>query len=193
MNALIEQFHIKNESLQLKHGDEIFRQGQTTESIYYVNKGLVQLYRDDLKGNRTILHQAFSGHFFAEASINADHYHCTAQCVGDTELLFIKIDYFNHLLDSNPAFSKAWIKHLSTELRRQRASVERLNLKTAIEKITHYISTEGNEKNEVAIKGTLTELAQIIGLSRESLYRTLSKMQKDQQIEKTNNWLKLLK
>ncbi len=190
--SLFEEFNIKSTSLFLKKGDIAFRFGDTTQSIYRVITGQIQLFREDLNANRIILHQAFSGQFFAEASINSDRYHCTAQSVVDTELQVINLEYFRHLLKKDNAFSNAWINHLSTELRRQRASTERLNLKTAVEKITHYILTEGNTQGEIHIKVPLTEVAQIIGLSRESLYRTLSKMKKENRLVKTSFGLKLL-
>lgn len=192
MNSLFEKFQIKSNSLHLKHDNEIFRLGQKAESIYLVKKGRVQLFRDDLNGNRIILHQAFNDQFFAEASINAEHYHCSALCIGDTELHVININYFNHFLQNNVEFSNAWIRHLSVELRRQRASVERLNLKTAAERITHYIMTEGNDQGELTFNGSLTDIAQIIGLSRESLYRTLSKMKTQKQLIQSKQTLKLL-
>jgi len=192
LSALFEKFQIESKPLSLKHGEEVFQIGHQSQFIYQVSTGQVQLYRDDLNGNCIILHQAFSGHFFAEASINSEQYHCTAQCIGDTTLQKINIQSFRNLLQTNAEFSTAWINHLSTELRRQRASVERLSLKTAVEKITHFISTEGNADGSYTLNGSLTEVAQIIGLSRESLYRTLAKMKKNGQIEQKTHSLQLL-
>jgi len=188
---LFEKFNIESHSINLNKGDEVFHLGQETRCIYRVTYGHVQLFRDDFEGNRIMLHQAFSDQFFAEASINAKQYHCTALCLSDTELQAINIEHFKKLLNS-PDFSAAWINHLSSELRRQRARAERLNLKTAVEKITHYILTEGNGRGELVINNSLTEVAQIIGLSRESLYRTLSKMKKNKQLQQSKEHLRLL-
>lgn len=188
---LFNKFDIVSHSINLNKGEEVFHLGQETQFIYHVVSGHVQLFRDDLEGKRIMLHQAFSAQFFAEASINAKQYHCTALCLSDTELQAINIGHFKQLLN-NPDFSAIWINHLSSELRRQRASAERLSLKTAVEKITHYILTEGNGRGELAINNSLTETAQIIGLSRESLYRTLSKMKKNKQLKQTKEYLYLL-
>ena len=91
--------------------------------------------------------------------------------------------------DNNVAIS--WIAQLSTELRRQRANTERLHLNLASERITHYLMTEGNPIGEIEITGTLSELAEILGLSKETLYRTLTKMEKSNKLLRVGNFLQL--
>lgn len=190
--TIFNNFSIDSQLLSYTDKECIFYQGATAKSIYLIEKGRVQLFRETINGNRIILHQAIKGQFFAEASINSNIYHCTAQCIGMTKVHVINSHYFNQLLSKNSQFSNVWIHHLSKELRRQRASVERLNLKTAQEKIIHYLSTEGNADGELELNHSISELAPIIGLSRESLYRTLSKMKKGHQIIQTKSTLKLL-
>ena len=190
--SLIDSFALEPSLIECNEGDQVFHLGQKAESIFRVLHGHVQLFRDDLSGNRTILHQAFNGQFFAEASLNADAYHCTALCCEASTIQVFNSKKFKQLLQQNAQFSLSWIEYLSRELRRQRSHAERLSLKTVAEKITHFIMTEGNGKGGVTLPGSLTQLAQILGISREALYRTLSKMKKQRQIKQRDNSLKVL-
>lgn len=191
-NDLIDQYQIQNTCQSYKNADEVFRLGQEATAIYRVIEGRVQLFRDDLDGNRIIIYQAFSGHFFAEASLNSKQYHCTAHCIGNCTIQVFNSADFRKKLISNRHFSLSWIDYLSKELRHQRTQAERLNLKTAVERVIHYILTEGDSQKIVTLTGSLTELAQVLGLTRESLYRTLSKMKKAHQIEHKGDMIKLL-
>ena len=172
-------------------GQNVFQLGHPAQAIFRVISGEVQLFRYDVSGHRVLLHRAFSGNFFAEASLNAGQYHCTAICARDSDVEVFNSARFRSLLEKSPSFQKFWIDHLSSELRRQRASVERLNLKSAADRVVHYLMTEGVPAGELTLQGTLSELAEMLGLSRESLYRTLSKMKKNNTLQQQGSTLKL--
>ena len=172
-------------------GQTIFQLGDSAEAIFKVVKGEVHLYRYNDNGNRVLLYRAYADNYFAEASLSSDVYHCTAECVKASEIQIIDNHKMINLLDKNPEFAAKWIIILSAELRRQRTSVERLNIKSAAERIKHYVLTEGNLSGEIQLQGSLSELSEVLGLSRESLYRTLSKMEKSGEFERTDQSLKL--
>ncbi len=172
-------------------GETVFLHGNRTEAIFKVIKGEVHLHRHNANGNKVLLYRAYSGNYFAEASLSSDVYHCTAECVKASEIQIIDNRKMINLLDQNPEFASRWIIILSSELRRQRASVERLNIKSAAERIKHYVLTEGDSWGELTLQGSLSELSEVLGLSRETLYRTLSKMEKSAVLERTEKPLKL--
>lgn len=171
--------------------EAVFQLGLQAEAIFRVISGEVHLYRHSRGGKRILLHRAYDGDFFAEASLNSTHYHCTAICVRPTKLQVFNAHEMRGLLRGDPDFAMAWISRLSSELRRQRTSVERLNLKSAEERVSHYLTTEGTPLGELQLCGTLSELAEILGLSREALYRTLARMQKQGALERTGDLLRL--
>lgn len=172
-------------------GEPIFRLNQCAEALYKVLIGEVHLYRHNQNGNRVLLYRAYEDNYFAEASLNSHVYHCTAECVKESEIQIIDANKMLRLLDQNAEFASKWILILSSELRRQRASVERLSIKSAAERIKHYILTEGESWGELQLKGSLSDLSDMLGLSRESLYRTLSKMEKSGELERIDQSFKL--
>ena len=174
-------------------GENIFLIDQKATHIYQVITGKVDLYRYSANGQRITLYQARDGNFFAEASLNADKYHCTATCLTTTTVFSFDSNEVNSLLLNDSDFAMEWIFNLSGEMRRLRACMERLNLKTPVERITHYIDTEGIQAGEASIPGTLSELAEILNISRETLYRTLAFMEKEGVLERQANLLRLRK
>ncbi len=175
-----------------KKGENIFLHGHKAQNVYQVIAGKVDLYRYSTGGQRIVLHRAIAGDFFAEASLNSDQYHCTATCIEDSSVYSYESGEILKALYSNTDFSIAWINRLSSEVRRQRACVERLHLKSPAERLTHYIDTEGNTDGVVKVDGTLSDLAESLSMSRETLYRVLSDMEKKGIIERGRDYLKLL-
>ena len=74
-------------------------------------------------------------------------------------------------------FRDSWIAHLSRELRKVRAHAERLSLKTAQERIRHFIETEG-ERGLLKLNQSKKDWAGELGLTHEALYRALAQMEK---------------
>ena len=175
----------------LKKGETVFQLGQPAEAIYKVIRGQVHLYRHDQDGRRVLLYRAYDDHFFAEASLNSQQYHCTAVCIKPTDIEIFNAKQLLDLLNTNPDFALSWISLLSSELRRQRASVERLNIKSARERIRHYVMTEGEPWGELHLKGTMTDWSEVLGLTRETLYRTLSDMEKQGELERIDSLIRL--
>lgn len=180
-----------SEIKMLTKGESVFVQGCAAKSIFKVQSGEVHLYRYSQAGKKILLFRAYTDDYFAEASLNSTQYHCTAECVKETVVQVINADKMLDLLSSNSEFASAWISILSSEVRRQRANVERLNINSAEERLRHYLMTEGNPLGELSLKGTITELADILGLTRETLYRVLSRMEKCGDIERSDTFIKL--
>ncbi len=183
--------HSISKTRHFNEDESVFQIGQPATHIFQVITGEVHLSRHSGAGQRVLLFRAFAGDYFAEASLNSSTYHCTAVAKTLSSIRLFNADDVRLLLQENSEFAMAWISRLSTELRRQRASVERLNLKPAADRVIHYLLTEGQPMGEVELTGTLSELSEILGMSRETLYRTLAQMQKSGSIERIGNKLRI--
>lgn len=187
---LLEQSAIK--TLDCETGDVIFHQGQKADAIYQVVSGEVHLIRENSEGQTVLLFRAWDQDFFAEASLGAERYHCMAIANKPSQVRLYSAQQIQQTLCSDSQFALQWIEFLSIQLRRQRSMVERLNMKSAADRLVHYLQTEGDTEGEIEIRGTLGQLAQQLGLSPESFYRTLSKMKKESKIEQKGPLLRLL-
>jgi CRP-like cAMP-binding protein len=153
----------------------IFRRGDRPRDVIFVLSGEVRLVRRSKSGDEIVLQRAHQG-FLAEASLDQPAYHCDAVAADASRLLAIPRKAFVNAL-ATAAFRDAWIAHLARQLRNARAHAERLGLKTARERIVHFIETEG-EAGVVNLNRSKKDWAAELGLTHEALYRTLARMEK---------------
>jgi CRP/FNR family transcriptional regulator, dissimilatory nitrate respiration regulator len=178
---------------QYKAGQTIFRRGGSVQSVYFVEIGAVRLLRFGRSGEEVILHRAAAGEFFAEASLDSARYHCDAVASEPSALLKVPAAALRRLIESDPHFAREWMALLASRLRAVRLRVECLSLKSAAERIRHLLISEGRGPNcEFTVEGTLKDLARSLGLTHESLYRSLATMERDGVVERDGPTLRLL-
>ncbi|MGX4768644.1 Crp/Fnr family transcriptional regulator [Bradyrhizobium guangdongense] len=161
--------------LEISRHTSIFSQGDRPHAMYFVLSGEVRLIRRSRSGGEIILQRARHG-FLAEASLDQAAYHCDAVAARPSSLLAIPRKAFSKAL-MVPEFRNGWITHLARELRKVRANAERLSLRTARERVLHFIETEG-DSGVVNLSQSKKDWAAELGLTHEALYRTLAQMAK---------------
>jgi CRP-like cAMP-binding protein len=176
-----------------RSGTTIFRAGNPTRWVYYLESGCVRLIRRGRAGEEIVLHQARAREFFAEASIDSARYHCDALAMDAATVLRVSAADITNLVVVDPEFARQWISLLARQLRTVRTRVERLSLKSAAERIRHFVlSGPPGAHGDVKLNGTLKDLARDLGLTHETLYRTLARMERSGQIERQGDGLRLL-
>jgi CRP-like cAMP-binding protein len=126
----------------------------------------------------TVILQRSRGGFIAEASLDTRTYHCDAITAEPSTLLLFPATAFRNALESEPAFRRGWQSLLAKEVRKLRAQCERLSLNSAVDRISHYIESEGSN-GVVNLTQTKKAWAAELGLTHEALYRALRRMQDD--------------
>ena len=171
-------------------GQVLARQGQRPRHIYYVTSGEVRLVRAGRAGETAILQRVRQG-WVAEASLFASTYHCDLVAGAATECLQVPAAVVMQALDQSPEFTREWLVHLSTEVRRLRAVRERLSLRGAEQRVVHAIESEGTG-SRLQMNGSVKDWAFELGLTHEALYRTLAKMELAGSLRRGTGWLELV-
>jgi CRP-like cAMP-binding protein len=153
----------------------LFSRGDRPRAMHFVVAGEMHLVRPSLTGHQMVL-QRTTGGFLAEASLDQTSYHCDAVACQASDVLTIPRKAFVDAL-SDEHFRNRWLAHLAGELRRVRAQAERLGLKTAQERIAHYIETEGSD-GALVLTRSKKAWADELGLTHEALYRALARMER---------------
>ena len=170
-----------------KAGTTLFRIGDPVRHVHLVIQGEARLIRLGRRGE-TIILQRSRGGFIAEASLDSRTYHCDAITAEPTTLLLFSASAFRNALESEPEFRRGWQSLLAKEVRKLRAQCERLSLNSAVDRISHYIESEGSN-GVVNLTQTKKAWAAELGLSHEVLYRALRRMQDDNLIGLDGNRL----
>lgn len=91
-------------------GRNLFRWGDPAKAFFIVLSGWVQLYREDTRGERTVIHVFGPGESFAEVLIGAGStYPANADTVTDARLVCIDTEEFRTRLALNPRLGLALI------------------------------------------------------------------------------------
>lgn len=163
--------------INAKTGATLFRIGDPVRHVHLVIQGEARLIRLDRHGDVVNLQRSRGG-FIAEASLDSQTYHCDAVTTEPTTLLLFPATAFRNALEIDPTFRREWQSLLAKEVRKLRAQCERLSLNSAVDRINHYIESEGLH-GEVHLSQTRKALAAELGLSHEALYRALRRMQNE--------------
>ncbi len=174
-------------------GAVVFRTGAPARHVYFVSAGRVRLGRFGLQGEEVAIHAALPGEFFAEASLYSERYHCTAVVDQPASVASIPSVDLKALLRGDAEFAMQWLAIVSRQLRQARARVERLCLKGAPQRIRNLLLTQGSGPTHTyTLRGTLKDLAIELGLTHESLYRTLAALQREGVIAREGRTIALL-
>ena len=171
------QLRVLAERREIDAGETLFRIGDRVQSVFSVISGEVRLIRRNLNGTEVVL-QRSQGGFFAEASLGNKAYHCDVVVAKKGAVLRFPAQAFRAALDDDADFRGAWMNHLGREVRKLRAQCERLSLHNAVDRIIHYIESEGAD-GAVTLNQTRKAWATELGLTHEALYRALRRLQVD--------------
>jgi CRP-like cAMP-binding protein len=163
---------------ELAAGEILFRQGDRAAAIYRVERGRLRLVRRTLDDHLVILHTARRGEFFAEASLFADAYHCDAVAAAPSRIRVYSKAKVMAALRTEPALAEAFMARLAHQLQDLRARMELRNIRSARERVLQYLRLRaGPRGNKIVIEGQLQDIAAEVGMTRETLYRTLAALE----------------
>lgn len=163
--------------VRARAGETLFRLGSRPRLMLFVIDGEVRLVRRTAGGADIVLQRARSG-FVAEASLESPRYHCDVEAGADSRLIGFPVEQFRESLARDAAFRDFWMRRLATEVRKLRAQCERLSLRGAAERITHYIEAEGRD-GRLELRQTRKSWAAELGLTHEALYRAIASLQRE--------------
>ena len=137
--------------------------------------------------------RSFAGEIFAPASLNMSCYPCSSVATKASKLLKIPRKLMLKHLNTHPNFAQFYIQSLAMELKKQCARSERLRLKSASERVMHFITCESPSGQEIILSCPMSKWAEELGLEPESLYRCLSDMEMKGVIQREKRHIKIIK
>ncbi len=163
----------------------LFRTGSKTVGLFEVIRGKVRLVRVDRSGREAVLQVASSGETLAEASLFSPAYHCDAVAVTEALVRLYPKNILLKELERDPKLARAFTARLAQQVMALRTRLEQRNILSARERLRHFLTLNlGADGQTVEFSGTLKELAADLGLTHETLYRTLADMEKDNEIRR---------
>lgn len=151
--------------------EPLFHTGDCIDHMFLVIDGQIGLIRQTSKGTELRLQTAQRGQVVAEASAYSSVYHCDARANANSTICGMPVSAFRSRLNGDQDAADAWAVYLARAVQSARMGAEIRTLRTVAERLDTWLG----ERKAMPEKGTWTELAGELGVSREALYRELGK------------------
>lgn len=190
--------------MQFKKGDLIFREGQPFDKLYIINSGSMKVFKYNKDGKEQILYLLNEGEFLGDLSLfKKGVLPFSAIALEDITLCTIHKNDFDHLIKTNPSISLKVLEYAHDrilELENLIQTVTTKDIETRLASLLLNISkTFGqpseDDPNQIYINLTMSreDMANFIGVTRETISRKLSYFQSQDMIEIIGNRALLIK
>ena len=176
---------------EFKKNHMILREEETTEFMYIIIHGKVKISRSGKEGKETILSMHGSGEFFGELSlIDGKTTPASVVAVEDSSVAIISKDHFHSLLYTQRKVLENLLQILCSRLRESWQKIEMMNFNDAAQRLKMLLNILAETYGEKTTKGTILhvrlihqDIADMTGLTRETVTRVLDKLKKNREIE----------
>lgn len=166
----------------------IFHEGAKAERLYMLLQGEVKIYKLSPQGKEYILDILNEQQLFGEVPMFAgETYPANAIAVIDTILFSLDRKKLINLIQQDPQIALNFLALQAKRLREFTHKVEQLSLQNAEQKILDYL--QNKQQKEIL---SMQNLANYLGVSRETLSRAVSHLIKSGKIKKENNQLNII-
>jgi CRP/FNR family transcriptional regulator, dissimilatory nitrate respiration regulator len=171
MSESLEPLFAEAAAREFGAGEPVFHAGDKVLSMFFVRCGRADLIRYTGHGLRMALQRAGPGAVLAEASAWSEVYHCDAVAAEPCRLAVLSRSTFRKRLSTQPALAEVWARSLARAVQSARLQAEIRSLPRVADRLDAWLG-EGNRLPE---KGRWQEVAADLAVTREALYRELSR------------------
>lgn len=172
----------------------MFQEGAPVSHVYFVLEGEVRVLRYLLNGQELVFFRARSGAALSEAGVFVNKHPYTAVATVDSHLALIQKTRLLKLLYSNPSFTEQFFFCMTWRYTEALMLRELLSIRSADERLLMWFQWQANMGNDVLdLEGRMGGLGAELGLTRESVYRSLASLEKRKFIERQHGVVRVLK
>lgn len=178
-----------------KPGEVVFKQNSPFQYIYYIDAGLVKIYKETKNHREIIISVIGPGNFLGIATLwdnKINSFNTVA--IEETKLYLMEETTFRNLITSrteNTDFILNLISFQSLEIINRLITINQKQLPGRIADLILYFYRLYDENLTFSFPLTRKELAQLAGTTKESLIRTLIEFKNDRIIELSDREVKI--
>lgn len=178
-------------TITLRDGETLFRRGDRISSVHLLERGCVKLQRTLEDGSLIVITSYREHELIGEASLFSSSYHCDAVAAGPAQLLRVPKNVVLEALRSQPDSAMAVVQHLSHAVQSARMATELRNIRPLSARVLAWLELQpATQDGWVVPAESWKDVALLLGASHEALYRTLSRLEADQRIERAASRLR---
>lgn len=182
-------------------GDIIFSEGELFDKLFIINNGSIKIYTYTKDGKEQILYILKEGEFLGDLNLlKNDIFKFNAMALESTNMCIIHKDDFDILIKTNPEISIKILEYAHDRIASLENLVQTLTTKDVEVRLASLLinlSSTFGIKTDIGIEITLPltreDMANFIGVTRETVSRKLSYFQSQNIIEIFENKIILIK
>jgi len=167
--------------IDLEAGDALFDEGEPASNVYNLTSGTIKLYKLLPDGRRQITGFLFAGDFLGLAA--SEDYIYSAEAVTAVALCRLSRVDLDRLMEHTPQLERRLLSMARYELAEAQDQILLLGRKTAKERIASFILMlseravrRGETGNPVSIPMSRNDIGDYLGLTTETVSRTLTRL-----------------
>ncbi len=177
---------------ELAAGQTLFRQGDAVTAIFAVEHGRLRLIRHTVDDRKVLLHTARAGELFAEAALFSATYHCDAIADLASRIRVLSKPELLAAFRADAAFALDFMRVLARQVMALRTRLELRSIRSARERLLQHLLLAADAERRVRLEGTLMDMAAEIGMTHETLYRSLAELQEEGVLARDESGIRLL-
>lgn len=160
--------------------DILFHEGEPASRLFLLSSGCTKLTTALPDGRNQGLRLGMARQFIGFEGLNEQRYSYTAEAITPVQACSLRYQDMLHILEQSPQLAMAVIGILNRELRRSNATIRNLGQMSSTERIASFLLTlrpsESDPQDEILLPLSRTDMAEMLGLTLETVSRILSRM-----------------
>lgn len=182
-------------------GDIIFSEGEIFDKLFIINNGSIKVYKYTKDGKEQILYILKEGEFLGDLNLlKKDIFKFNATALEFTNMCIIHKDDFDTLIKTNAEISIKFLEYAHDRIASLENLVQTLTIKdvevrlaSLLLNLSKTFGIKTNKGIEITLPLTREDMANFIGVTRETISRKLSYFQSQNIIEIFENKIILIK
>ncbi|MFA5573820.1 MAG: Crp/Fnr family transcriptional regulator [Brumimicrobium sp.] len=171
---VIEKIEQNHKLQTFKNNQPLFLEGVYPTGVFCIHSGKVKVFSLGETGKEQIIRIASEGDVVGfRAIFSEEPFKLSATAIEKCEISFLKLDFFNELVHSNPLLMQSILKEISKEVGERAVAIKTMAQKSVKERLAVILLVLEDIYKEDMINLTREDLANFVGTATETTIRLL--------------------
>lgn len=182
-DEMMDQIGRRTKHKQLDKGEFLFQAGDSDDSLYVVNRGLLRITRMASNGKEQLVRLLYPGDFTGEWTIfdQESEHEEYAEAVRETNICLISRTDMNELLEEHPTITRFLLKEVTHRLQSSERQAMTLSTENVMNRLIYFLeqNTEASLGNHQTIQLPMArkDIAAYLGTTPETISRKFKELE----------------
>lgn len=182
-DEMMDQIGRKATHRHLKKGEFLYRAGDSDDSLYVINKGMIRVTRMASNGKEQLVRLLYPGDFTGEWTIfdQASEHEEYAEAIREASMCIINREDMNQILADHPTITRFLLKEVANRLSQSERQAMNLSTENVLSRLIYFLEQNTDPKlgNQQIVKLPMArkDIAAYLGTTPESVSRKFKELE----------------